>query len=229
MFKDTIKHIFFDLDHTLWDFDKNSALAYQRIFEKYNIEIPLLDFLAVYVPINLKYWKLYREGQMDTQTLRRGRLMDTFDHFAVDFSRTQIDAIADKYIEYLPENTFLIKGALALLAYLAPRYSLHIITNGFRAVQARKLESSNIRHFFETITDSEAVGVKKPDPRIFEHALQVAKAARSESLMIGDNFEADILGASKIGLKTICFNYHKETIPNIFTQVDDLIAIKSYL
>jgi len=129
----------------------------------------------------------------------------------------------------LPENTFLIKGAVALLDYLAPRYSLHIITNGFRKVQARKLESSNIRHFFETITDSQAVGVKKPDPRIFEHALQVAKAVRSESLMIGDNFEADILGASKLGLKTICFNYHKATIPNIFTQVDDLIAIKSYL
>ena len=229
MYSDTIKHVFFDLDHTLWDFDRNSLLAYQQIFKEKNIIVSVEDFLNVYAPINQKYWKLYREEKVDSISLRRGRLQETFAAFSMDFSLTIIDEIADLYIAYLPNNNYLLDGALELLEYLEPKYELHIITNGFKEVQAKKLKKAQIAHFFKTVTDSDAVGVKKPNQRIFEHALTVANAQYTESLMIGDNFEADILGASALGLKTICYNYHKVIIPKVFLQVSDLSEIKYYL
>jgi len=229
MYSDSIKHVFFDLDHTLWDFDRNSLLAYEKIFEELGISVSVSDFLTVYAPINQKYWKLYREEQVDSISLRRGRLQETFKAFDVFFSLDKIDLIADLYIDYLPNNSYLLDGAMELLAYLAPKYQLHIITNGFREVQAKKLERARIAHFFETVTDSEAVGVKKPNQLIFEHALKAANACLNESLMIGDNFEADILGADAMGLKTICYNYHKDDIPKVFLQVSDLSTIKRYL
>ncbi len=229
MYKDTIKHVFFDLDHTLWDFDRNSLLAYQQIFEEECLSIDIDQFLLVYAPINQKYWKLYRDEKVDSQSLRRGRLQETFAVFSLNLSLRQIDKIADQYIAYLPNNSYLLDGAMELLEYLVSKYQLHIITNGFREVQAAKLKNAKIEHFFETVTDSDSVGVKKPNQRIFEHALRIANATNEESLMIGDNFEADILGANAIGLKTICYNYHKENIPKIFLQVSDLSAIKYYL
>lgn len=229
MYSDSVKHVFFDLDHTLWDFDRNSFLAYQKIFEQQKILVPMSDFLIVYAPINQKYWKLYREEKVDSISLRRGRLQETFAAFDVTFSMEEIDFIADRYIAYLPDNSYLLDGALELLEYLAPKYQLHIITNGFREVQAKKLKSAKIAHFFETVTDSQSVGVKKPNKRIFEYALDTANAHYTESLMIGDNFEADILGANAIGLRTICYNYHKEKIPKVFLQVSGLSMIKHYL
>ena len=229
MKKQEIQHIFFDLDHTLWDFDRNSLLAYQRIFEERDISIGLTDFLEVYTPINLSYWKLYREQKIDSLSLRRQRLSDVFKKFNLQFSLKQIDTIADLYISYLPEYGYLIEGAVELLDYLAPKYQLHIITNGFRKVQREKLKTSQIATYFATVTDSDSVGVKKPNPLIFEHALQLAKAENTRSLMIGDNFEADIVGAEKVGMHTLLFNYHKEKVSEDYTQVSRLLTIKEYL
>ncbi len=225
----TIKHVFFDLDHTLWDFDKNSSLAFQMIFEKYRVGFSLNDFLEIYQPINMKYWKLYREERVSKQELRRGRLMDAFSAFNKEFSIDAIDNMSDDYIAFLPYNNHLINGAKELLEYLNPKYNLHIITNGFMEVQNNKLSSSGIKHYFKTVTNSEEVGVKKPNPIIFKHAIEISGAKTNNSIMIGDNYEADILGAEALGLKTICFNYHKEELPRQNIQVSELMAIKDHL
>jgi len=224
-----VDHVFFDLDHTLWDFDKNSALAFQLMFKKYKIEILVDHFLSIYQPINLRYWKLYREEQVTKQELRRGRLLDTFAVFNKPLSIEIIDALSDDYISFLPLNNHLIDGARELLDYLVPKYELHIITNGFKEVQNRKLSNANIKHYFKTITDSEQVGVKKPNPTIFIHAIKISGADIDKSIMIGDNYEADILGAEALGIRAICYNYHKEKLPSKLIQVSKLEQIKNYI
>ncbi|WP_299246778.1 YjjG family noncanonical pyrimidine nucleotidase [uncultured Aquimarina sp.] len=224
-----LDHIFFDLDHTLWDFDKNSALAFQLMFDKFEIKIPIDEFLSIYQPINLRYWKLYREEQVTKTELRRGRLIESFAGLGKQLSLEIIDALSDDYINFLPLNNYLIDGAKELLEYLMPKYQLHIITNGFKEVQHTKLSNAKISHYFKTITNSEEVGVKKPNPIIFEHALKVSGADIDKSLMIGDNYEADIVGAETIGIRTICFNYHQEQLPVKAIQVSSLNQIKTYI
>ncbi len=227
--KNKIEHIFFDLDHTLWDFDKNSSLAFEMIFKKFRIPVERASFLSAYQPINMKYWKLYREEKVTKEELRRARLIEAFELLGQKFSLAVIDEIAHDYIAFLPLNNHLIDGAKELLEYLNPQYNLHIITNGFKEVQNNKLSNSGIRHYFETITNSEEVGVKKPNPFIFEHAIKVSGAKNGNSMMIGDNYEADILGAEAVGIQTICFNYHKEKLPTSNIQVSKLNQVKRYL
>ena len=223
------KHIFFDLDHTLWDFDKNSALTFEKIFKLNDLNIDLSAFLEVYVPINLQYWKLYREEKIDKKSLKFARLNDAFKALDLEVSARIIHKLSDDYITHLSTFNHLFPDTIALLEYLQPKYTLHIITNGFKEVQHGKLNQSNIDHFFQTVTNSEMVGVKKPNPKIFKHALQMAKATAEESLMIGDNLEADIMGALNFGMDAICFNYHKETLASDIIGVDHLSELKMYL
>ncbi len=227
--KNKIKHIFFDLDHTLWDFDRNSILAFKMIFKKFDIDINVDTFLETYRPINMKYWKLYREEKVDKQELRRARFIETFMDFDKNFSIETIDTMSEDYVDFLPLHNYLIDGAIDLLQYLHPKYNLHIITNGFEEVQNRKLLNSGIHHYFNTITNSEEAGVKKPNPFIFEHAILKSGAKFDNSIMIGDNYEADIKGAEAVGLDTICFNYHEEELPLENIQVFELKEIKNYL
>ncbi len=224
-----IKHVFFDLDHTLWDFDKNSSLAFEMIFDKFKINKDIQAFLEIYQPINMKYWKLYREEKVSKKELRRGRFIDAFTTLNIEFSLEIIDQMSEDYISFLPLNNYLIDGAKDLLEYLQPKYEMHIITNGFREVQQNKLSNSRIKQYFKTVTNSEEVGVKKPNPIIFEHAIKISGAEIGNSIMIGDNYEADIMGAEALGLRTICFNYHKEKIPSQNIQVSELKNIKKHL
>jgi len=223
------KHIFFDLDHTLWDFDKNSSFTFKKLFNLYDININLKSFLKVYEPINLKYWKLYREDKIDKVNLRFFRLKDTFDVLEIDISDSIINDLSDDYIKFLPTFNYLIMGSLDILKYLHPKYKLHIITNGFQEVQRGKLKKSGISNFFDTVTNSEMVGVKKPNRKIFDHALSAANTDIKSSLMIGDNLEADILGAKSIGIDTIFFNYHNVIFPKDIITIDYLKDLKLYL
>lgn len=224
-----ITDIFFDLDHTLWDFDKNSGLAFERVFKTFEIPLKLEEFLAVYEPINLQYWRLYREERIEKQALRRGRLGDAFAQFALSYPLDTIDAMAEQYIEELPKDNYLFDGAVALLEYLQPNYRLHLITNGFHGVQHRKIQNSGIAHFFDTVTTSEDVGAKKPNPKVFEYALALAGVTATTAMMIGDSFEADILGAEAVGFKTIFFNYRNQDVEQGRIAVNSLDAIKNHL
>jgi putative hydrolase of the HAD superfamily len=224
-----VKDVFFDLDHTLWDFDKNSKLAYKRVFKQFEIDIEFERFIKIYEPINLEYWKKYREERVTKEVLRRGRLIDSFKMFNKKYTTLTIDKLADAYIEELPLDNHLFDGALHILDYLTEKYQLHIITNGFEEVQYKKLKNSGIFHYFSTITTSEEIGLKKPNPIVFIKALEKASTSANHSVMIGDSFEADILGAKNIGMETIFFNYRNEKIPNGYKIINFLSEIKSYL
>jgi putative hydrolase of the HAD superfamily len=223
------KHLFFDLDHTLWDFDKNSAFAFETIFKQRDFEISLDDFLKIYIPRNQHYWKLYQVNQISHEDLRYFRLKDVFDALKFEISDAIIDQISDDYINYLPEHNHLFDGAIEILDYLKPNYKLHIITNGFASVQSKKLNNSNIVHYFDTITNSEMAGVKKPHPTIFDFALSLANASKEESLMIGDSYEADIIGAQEAGIEAIFFNEQNIQVENAAFQVKHLLDLKNIL
>ncbi len=226
-----IKHVFFDLDHTLWDFETNSALAFQKIFQDHNLEIDLDAFLTVYKPLNFHYWKLYREEKVSKPELRYKRLKETFDSLNQEVSDTLIDHLSEDYIENLPRFNHLMDGSLDILNYLQGDYQLHIITNGFQEVQTRKMETTKILHYFDQVITSESVGVKKPNPRVFEHALKVSKADRKESIMIGDSLEADIQGALNVGMRAILCDFENiiDQRKEDFILVNKLQEIKQYL
>jgi len=224
-----IEHIFFDLDHTLWDFDRNSALAFKEVFEKQKIKLDVDDFLQVYMPINFKYWEQYRNNSVTKEALRYGRLKDSFDSLKFEAQDSTINLIADNYIEYLPNNNHLLEGSLEILDYLSKHYKLHIITNGFEEVQHKKMMNSAILDYFETITTSEDAGVKKPHPLIFEKALIKSNAHKSNSVMIGDNLEADIVGAHQFGLHVIHLNLSGQSVHNQYPQIQKLKELLNYL
>ncbi|MDH7914537.1 YjjG family noncanonical pyrimidine nucleotidase [Winogradskyella sp. SYSU M77433] len=224
-----IKHVFFDLDHTLWDFDKNSGLTFEKIFKLNAIDVELNSFLNVYEPINLNYWKLYREERVTKPQLRYGRLKDAFDQLELVVEDDMIHHLSEAYIEHLSSFNYLFEGTHELLKYLEGKYELHIITNGFSEAQEKKMITSNIRTYFKTVTNSEMVGVKKPNPKIFNFALEVAKAKANESIMIGDSLEADIEGAHKVGMDTIHFDYNNANSNHNYKKVSHLKAIEYHL
>lgn len=229
MLKTKISDVFFDLDHTLWDFEKNSALAFETILKKHGIQVDVAEFVAKYVPVNSRYWKLYQDDQVTQEQLRYGRLKDVFDAINYEISDETIHLLAEEYIHYLPQYNYLFEGTIELLNYLKPKYKLHIITNGFNEIQFNKLKNSNIAHYFETVTNSENAGFKKPNPQIFHYALEISKSNKETSVMIGDNFEADIEGALNVGIDAIMFNEHNIEVAEDIKQVNNLLALKNYL
>jgi putative hydrolase of the HAD superfamily len=144
-------------------------------------------------------------------------------------SDRDIHLISDDYIKYLTTFTHLFEGTIDILNYLKDKYHLHIITNGFEEVQQGKMDRSHIASYFKTVTNSEMVGVKKPDPKIFHFAMTAAQAEPHNSIMIGDNYEADILGALAVDMEALCFNYHNAQLAPHIKVIENLAAIKNYL
>jgi putative hydrolase of the HAD superfamily len=225
-----IKHVFFDLDHTLWDFEKNSELTFDKIFKDNAIAVNMDDFLAIYKPLNLKYWKLYRNEKVSKEELRYSRLKNSFDAVNYEISNQLIDKLAEEYIENLANFNHLFDGTFELLDYLKDKYRLHIITNGFEEIQSKKMINSKIYHYFDQVITSESVGVKKPNSRVFEYALEVANAKKENSVMIGDSLEADIRGALSAGLQAIHCDFDNVKLTDEdFISVNSLLEIKEHL
>ncbi|MCF8258055.1 MAG: YjjG family noncanonical pyrimidine nucleotidase [Flavobacteriales bacterium] len=205
----SIEHVFFDLDRTLWDFDTNSREAIRELFVRFRIGhltgAEFEVFHSLYQGVNEQYWERYRKAQVTQSELRRGRFFDSLcqlGHADMELA----DAMGVAYVDISPRKTALVDGALELLDYLNCRYALHIITNGFEEVQHIKLESSGIRDFFGEVITSERAGVKKPDAGIFRFAEQVTHALPTNAVMIGDHFEADVMGAVQAGWRSIYFS-----------------------
>jgi putative hydrolase of the HAD superfamily len=208
------KHIFFDLDHTLWDFEQSAAQTFTLLFEKHQLKqrgIPSLDdFVKEYTIHNTMLWESYRNGELKKEILRSLRFENTLKEFGINDSALA-ESIGDDYVYHAPRTVFLIPGALEVLQYLQTKYVIHLITNGFEEVQHIKVREADIGKYFTTITSSEEAGVKKPDKQIFDYALKKAGAQVRESLMIGDNLEVDIEGARQAGIDQVYFNPQKTT------------------
>jgi putative hydrolase of the HAD superfamily len=224
-----ITDIFFDLDHTLWDFDKNSEMAFDRIFKSKYQEIITQDFIKEYIPINQECWRLYQNDKITHQELRFNRLKYSFDALNYSMSEENILDIANDYIEFLTDNNYLFDGAIEVLEYLKPKYKLHIITNGFAHVQEKKINNASLGSYFSTITNSELAGVKKPNSIIFDYAINLASTSKENSVMIGDDFEADVNGALNAGLDAIFFNEKKLEVSGNYKQINHLLELKNYL
>lgn len=224
-----ITDVFFDLDHTLWDFEKNSALAFETVFKMQELTVTMSDFLQFYVPINKEYWERYRKDEITQKELRFGRLKDTFDLMKFNISDDTILFLSEQYLYYLPKYNHLFEGTIEILEYLRPKYDLHIITNGFAEIQGNKMDNSNISHYFKTITNSEMAGVKKPNRLIFDYALDLARTQKESSIMIGDCIEADVKGALDAGLDAIFFNEMNQPVAKNIKQINHLLELKNYL
>lgn len=224
-----ITDIFFDLDHTLWDFDANSVVAFDKIFKDRHPTIDTEKFITIYAPINQACWKLYQIDKITHEELRYNRLRQSFDVMGYAISDEEIHSISNDYIEFLPDNNRLFDGAIEVLEYLCPKYTLHIITNGFAEVQGRKIAKSGLGSYFKTITNSEMAGVKKPHRNIFEFALSLANVKKENAIMIGDCIDADVRGALDFGMQAILFDEKEIHSVNGIMTINHLLELKKIL
>ena len=224
--KNLISDIFFDLDHTLCDFKENSRYAFSAIFEIKKIDFELEKFLKLYNNVNQKYWKLYRKNLISHDFLRIKRLEESFYLSGISMSSSDLININDLYIELLTSFNNLIPGSLSLIKFLKRNYRLSIITNGLEDIQNKKIKNSGLKNYFDQVITADNSGFKKPNSRIFKKALKKNNLDSSNCLMIGDTFEADIIGALKVNMKAIHFNSNNEKKHKLCPIVYSLIDIK---
>ena len=229
----TYRHIFFDLDDTLWDFKRNSAEALEELYHKFNLKAAGISspeyFIKVYQDRNIMMWEQYRLGAIDKETLRSKRFELTFWDMGIDSSFVPKE-MPEYYLSVLASKHYLYPYAIETLEYLNEKYHLHIITNGFSEVQHIKLSSSRIDKFFRQLIISDEIGVKKPDVKIFRHALDKANARAEESIMIGDGLDVDIVGARNAGIDQVFFNPDsKEHDYEVTYEIKSLDELKKFL
>lgn len=207
--KKNYKHLFIDLDKTLWDFEANSREVFQELYQKYELKkkgiTDLEEFHSIYHDHNMMLWDLYRKNQILKELLNVKRFELTFNDYGI-YDLLMIAQFAEEYITTIPKKKHLYPGVEEALTALTEKYSLHIITNGFEEVQQEKIDNCGFRPLFATITTSEEAGVKKPESDIFHLAFRKAKAKPSNSLMIGDDLSVDIEGAKSVNMDQMLFN-----------------------
>ncbi|GAB4028866.1 YjjG family noncanonical pyrimidine nucleotidase [Spirosoma gilvum] len=203
------KHLFFDLDHTLWDFDRNSAECIAELYETFRLgDLGIesaAEFSRHFIAVNRKLWADYDKNLIEHSYIRQHRFPMVFQALGIDESMVKADLNAE-YLKLLPYKPHLLESARDILDYLNGRFVMHIITNGFAEIQAIKMNSSEIAHYFVNVITSEKANAKKPDPLVFQYAMEISGTTAAESIMIGDNYEADILGAKSVGLDTLFYN-----------------------
>lgn len=208
------KHIYFDLDRTIWDFEKNSREALTDIFFQYNLQDYIENseiFIETYETHNKKLWEDYGLGKIKKKDLITKRFRVTLEDFDINPGLREKIAknIGIDYVTISPTKTALFPHSHEALAYLKGKYTLYVLTNGFKKVQTTKLKNCNLEQYFTKLICSEDVGVQKPNPEIFRYALKIVNAKKNESIMIGDDLKVDILGAKKTGIDQVYFNPQK--------------------
>lgn len=201
------KHLFFDLDGTLWDLKKNSRLAMYDVFSNHENEklksIDFEKFFSSYLIHNERVWELYRRGKIEKAVLRVIRFERAFFDMGFEPGKDFCNDFADRFLEICPRLPHLIEGAVELLEHCRSKYDLHIITNGFKEIQGLKMAAGGLSPYFKYVINSEDCGARKPDRVIFDYAMNLTGAGPEESLMIGDDWEADILGARNFGIDQV--------------------------
>jgi putative hydrolase of the HAD superfamily len=205
------QHIIFDLDHTLWDFDRNAQSILDRLYQEHLSTIEHLSqdqFNRVYQSVNKQLWQDYHLNRISKSDLRARRFELTLTELGVDFSCLGVSCI--ELDRQFVEGTAMMDGVFPhchrVLGELSRHYKLHIMTNGFAEVQHRKMASAKLDGYFENLFISEDVGANKPAPEIFQHAVDTLGVQFGECLMVGDNLEADIGGARNVGMDQVWFN-----------------------
>lgn len=226
------KHVFFDLDETLWDFKSNSQETLTEVFGLYRLEdigVKEDAFYKHYYHHNNIYWELFRKGAIGREELRVVRFIRTLQEFNVA-DETLAQNMSGSYLQILPTKTRLHDDAIDVLNYLQGKYSLHIITNGFEEVQFMKLRHSGLAPFFQYVITSEMAGSQKPNREIFKYAFDMTNASAIDSIFIGDSIEADMQGAKSVGMDHVLFNpeklLHSE---RVMYEVTALRELKTFL
>ncbi|MFY0644766.1 MAG: YjjG family noncanonical pyrimidine nucleotidase [Bacteroidia bacterium] len=227
-------HIFFDLDHTLWDFEANAEATLRELYDYYDIvnrtDSSVDVFIQTYSRVNNRYWALYRKQQVSKADLRVQRFTDTFAEVGIE--RADIPkGIWEHYIEICPTKTQLMAGAKETLDYLSQNHKLHLITNGFEETQHRKLKNTKLEQYFQSLTISEVVGSQKPSPYIFKQALLNAGLTAEESTYVGDNFEADVQGGINAGWQVFWLNEtnsHPDFTHPKLVRIKKLLELKKH-
>jgi len=210
-------HLFFDLDNTLWDFNANSYDALYIALEKMGLLHKIGnydDYFAIYYAVNERLWDLYRENKISKQLLRGLRFEES-----LELNHTPMpgmgDLLNEAYLSEMPKQLKLVPGARSVLDYLHHKYKMAIVTNGFKEVQVDKLIQSGLKKYFDKVFISEEIGAQKPHKKIFEHAVKSMNAPKKKSLMIGDSWEADIMGARIFGMDQVYYCPDPEKRPAI--------------
>lgn len=225
------KHLFFDLDRTLWDFEANSIETIKEIFAKYSLisYCTFEDFYGIYQEINNSLWNDYREDKITKEDLSWQRFYLTNKHFG-NVNEDLSKRMSCDYIEISPTKTLTLPNTIEALEYLYQKYKLHIITNGFKEVQYNKIENCGLRKYFSSVFISEEVGCNKPNSDFFKFVILKTGANSGNSIVIGDDIEVDIKGASKVGIDTIWFNPNNEKGDFVSSfEIRDLAELKEIL
>jgi putative hydrolase of the HAD superfamily len=212
------KDLFFDLDHTLWDFETNSKETIQELYNTHRlVDLGIVDFdgfYSTYSAHNHRLWDRYTKGFIKQEELRWKRVYLSLLDFKVA-NEPLAKEMSQAYLEILPNKKHLFPYTIEILEYLKQKeYKMHLITNGFESVQFKKIKNSGLADYFIEVITSEASNSLKPQKEIFEYALKNANASVTESIMIGDNESADIQGGINMGMDTVFVN-HIQAIPTI--------------
>ena len=217
------KDLFFDLDHTLWDFELNSKETMQELYSNHHIAaLGITDFDAffnIYTAHNHRLWDRYAKGFIKQEELRWKRIYLSLLDFKIANEQLSKD-MSLEFLQILPTKKKLFPHTIEILNYLKDKnYKMHLITNGFESVQMQKIKNAEIAHYFTEVITSETSNSLKPNKEIFEFALKTANATLSESIMIGDNETADIQGGINIGMDTVFVNHLNvaPTLPATYT------------
>lgn len=225
------RHLFFDLDHTLWDFRSNSRAVLTELCREHltgSRGVEAKTFIPAYEEVNAALWAQLDSGGISKEVLRALRFKQALLFFGID-DAALARKLEESYMDRCPKQAALMPGALALLQDLEPRYHMHIITNGFTEVQGVKLRTSGIRDFFHVVLTSEMAGASKPSARIFRHAMRSAGAKVPECLMIGDNAKADIGGGRAAGMDQVHFTPDAEGDPEATYRIAHLDELRAIL
>jgi len=226
------KHIFWDLDRTLWDFDKNSEEAIQDLYKKHDLPIKLgveFDvFFQEYLTINHDLWAAYRKGEVTKDELRLRRFHYSFEKFGYSDSVFAL-SFNDDYVALCSSKSNLIPHSKEVLDYLKPNYEMHVITNGFVEAQQVKINNSGLDKYFTEVVVSDGLGYRKPDKRIFDYAFEKSGATAENSIMIGDDYGPDVLGAKAVGMDQVYFTKALQKGEDATFVIHSLLELKNIL